>query len=94
MGTDELIDDVNEIKRESVNATIKELDSLSFGEIANSDAYEKPLEYIDGYIESMVHVLDIMDDGIPIDEMGFTQEDIDNAIALSNEIISHLDQLD
>jgi len=79
------------MKKSSVLGYLELIDAYENADLIKADTYEEPLDYLDGYIEGMNHALDIIDDGIPLEEFGINNEDIYEALSKSKEIINYLE---
>ncbi len=90
MDRDDLITELEAIKEAAILARGDLLTYYELGELMKADIYENPLEYLDGYIDALAYSIEAIDDGIPLDSIGITPEDIMFGISMSNEIINYL----
>ena len=90
MDRDDLMTALEDIIEGSVITQGYLLDHYEIGDLMKADVFEAPLEYLDGYIASLAYSIEAMDNGIPLDSIGITPEDIRFGISMSNEIINYL----
>ena len=91
MDRNSLEENIALVKKYSVGGYLKLIDSYENGDFISTDLYEEPLDYLDSYIESMSHALEIIDEGLPLEEFGIDPDDVYEALSKAKEIINYLD---
>lgn len=89
MDRDSLNVEIIRIKEGSVGSTNLSIDNYAYGRHSSVNQIDDPLEYMEGYISSLVHVLDLIDEDCDIEDYGFTESDVNSCISKCDEILNH-----
>lgn len=86
----DLLSEIERLKEGFVDSTMVSIDNYSIGKHTSVNKVDTPLEYMEGYVESLVHVYDIIEEDFDIEDFGFTEQEVNSCISKCDEILIHI----